>query len=675
VAHDDRPPGGVERTAVLARTRVLDGKYRLGRLIGEGGMGAVYEARHEGLQASVAVKLLSEHGSLDTKAVTRFRREARAMGAIRHENVVAVMDTGTDEYGVPFLVMELLEGESLAAVLRREHALSPGLACWIASQLLSGLGAAHARGVIHRDLKPGNVFLARLSDGSHRVKVLDFGISKLGGESSTLDVTAEGSVVGTPNFMAPEQITGEAPADARTDLYAVGVLLYRMVTGTLPYIGRTSEELYQRVLVGGADSPRRHNPEVPPQLEAVILRALEVDRARRFQDASSFRAALLEIAASVPSELPTATDGLPAPHSIPGTDPSARGPARMPPSMSASVAAGPAVSEDDATIGLRGPRRAPPATETAKAIHARRPGRLLLFLGLGGLLVLILAAGGVWMAQRDDAAAPGGPLLRFGIVQYTSPEQVKAAHQPTLAHLGRQLDRPVELVLAADDKDLLRLLFDGEVDLAALSPYTYVRAVRRRSPGLVLLAKPVTPAGPSYQGLILTRADSGIRSLGSLVGKRFCYVSPSSTSGYLYPRALLRKSGLDPDRSFASISFGQEHLNTLRLLDRGACDAAAVFSGALEQGERAGMQRARFHQLIATDRIPYDAYVVLAGTAEDQVRAITGALLALEPGSELAKRVFDRSTGDIIGFAGAVDGDYDPVRQIEKFMTGEEWRE
>ncbi len=658
--HDERPSGRVERTDVLARTRVLDGKYRLGRLIGEGGMGAVYEARHEGLQALVAVKLLSEHGSLDQKAVTRFRREARAMGAIRHENVVAVMDTGTDEYGVPFLVMELLEGESLAAVLRREHALSPALSCWIASQALSGLGAAHERGVVHRDLKPGNVFLARLSDGSHRVKILDFGISKLGGDSSTLDVTAEGSLIGTPHFMAPEQITGEAPADARGDLYAVGVLLYRMVAGCLPYTGRSADALYQQVLRGGAESPRKYNPQVPPELEAVIMRAMSPDRAKRYQDAAAFRAALREIAAIVPGELPTATDGLPAPHAIPASGP----------------IAGASATADAPTVGLRRP--APPqpsATETARAVPGSRlRARTFSLVALGGLVAFTMAAvATVWLARRDSAAAPSGPLLRFGIVQYTAPDQVKAAHQTTLDHLSDQLDRPVELVLAADDKDLLRLLFDGEVELAALSPYTYVRAVRSENPDLALLAKPVTPAGPSYQGVILTRVDSGIGSLEDLVGKRFCYVSPSSTSGYLYPRALLRKAGLDPDRTFASVSFGQEHLNTLRLLDRGACDAAAVFVEALDQGERAGMPRARFLQLAATDRIPYDAYVVLARTAPEQVRAIAGALLALEPGSELAGRVFHGS-GTIIGFARASDSDYDPVRSIEKFMTGEERR-
>ena len=641
MSRDDSNSGTVERTDVIARTRVLDGKYRLGRLIGEGGMGAVYEAEHEGLRARVAVKLLGEHGALDPKAIVRFRREARAMGAIRHENVVAVMDTGSDEEGSPYLVMELLEGESLAAVLRRERTLAPGLACWIADQALSGLEAAHAQGVVHRDLKPGNVFLARLSDGSHRVKILDFGISKLGGNANTLDITAEGAMIGTPNFMAPEQISGEAPSDARADLYAVGVLLYRMVCGRLPYVSSTSEELYRLVLLGQVAPPRQHNPNLPAELEAVILRAMTADRARRFQDAGSFRAALREVASLVPNELPTATGGLPAPRSMP----------TPPPEPSAGTAH---------------------ETVRAKPLARRKRRPQTLWFALAGALVFALAAvGAIWLTRSQSAATPAGPLLRYGIVQYSSADKVAAAHRPIMDHLRRRLDRPVELVLAADEKDLLDRFFAGSVDLAALSPYAYVHAVRRGSPRLVLLAKPVTPTGPSYQGVILTRADSGIRSLRDLAGKRFCYVNPGSTSGYLYPRALLREAGLDPDRSFASTSFGQEHLNTLRLLDRGVCDGAAVYSSVLNAGEQAGMPAARFHKLAATDRIPYDAYAVLERTPTADANAIGAALLALEPGSETARGVFAGSAeGEIIGFARALDADYEPVRRIEQFMTG-----
>jgi ABC-type phosphate/phosphonate transport system substrate-binding protein len=146
----------------------------------------------------------------------------------------------------------------------------------------------------------------------------------------------------------------------------------------------------------------------------------------------------------------------------------------------------------------------------------------------------------------------------------------------------------------------------------------------------VLLAKPETRGGPSYQGLILTRADSRIRSLADLKGKTFCYVNKGSTSGYLYPRALLRQAGVDPDTDFASKSFGHDHLNTLRLLDRGECQGAAVYAKILETGSKHGMPSERFHQLASTERIPYDAYSVLAKTPPEEVAAIQSALLALD---------------------------------------------
>ena len=659
MSSDDKPTGGtLERTDVIARTRLLEGKYRLGRLIGEGGMGAVYEAEHEGLRAKVAVKLLSEHGSLDQKSVARFRREARAMGAIRHENVVSVMDTGTDEDNIPFLVMELLEGESLAAMLRRERALSPGLSCWIASQIMAGLGAAHAQGVVHRDLKPGNIFIARQSDGTHKVKILDFGISKLGGDSHTLNVTAEGALVGTPNFMAPEQITGEAPLDARVDIYAVGVLLYRMVTGRLPFVGKTPDDLYRKVLGGQVAPPRRRNPDVPPELEAVILKAMALDRNARYQDAASFRAALHEIAPTLPGEIPSTTDAprmsgpmaIPTPGSITGE-----------PSYVRTVAAVPGAMRAAGVVS--GSHPILPPTQVAG-----RRRRLWLAIA-GGVLVLATITIIAFVATRQSAKhVPTGPVLRYGVVQYSSPEKVKGQHEPIAEYLQERLDRPVELVMAADDKDLMQKLFDGDVELAALSAYAYIRAARRNTPGLVLLAKPVTSGGPSYQGLILTRADSGIRRLEDLRGKSFCYVSPGSTSGFLYPRALLREAGIDPDKDLGPSSFGQEHLNTLRLLDRGQCAAAAVYAKTLEDGDRAGIPSERFHQLAATERIPYDAYTVLARTSPEDVNAITSALLALEPGSPVARTVLGRAKGEIIGFSRALDADYDVARRVEQYV-------
>ena len=290
---------GMIATDVLAPTRVIAGKYHLGRVLGEGGMGAVYEAEHRELGAKVAVKLLSEASVNNPNSLARFRREAKVMGQIQHENVISVMDAGNDESGIPFLVMELLEGESLAGTLRRERLLSPGLSAWITSEVLAGLGAAHAKNIIHRDLKPGNVFIATQSDGSRRVKILDFGISKLGDLSATLNVTAAGALVGTPNFMSPEQIRAREELDGRVDIYAAGIMLYRMVTGRLPYVGSNAEELYRNIFIAQPPPPTQVRPELSAELEAVIFKAMHPDRDQRFQTPYEFRDALQH---AVPSE-------------------------------------------------------------------------------------------------------------------------------------------------------------------------------------------------------------------------------------------------------------------------------------------------------------------------------------------------------------------------------------
>ncbi|MGB0680268.1 MAG: serine/threonine-protein kinase, partial [Polyangiales bacterium] len=185
------------QSGIMTPTRVLLGKYRLGRLLGEGGMGAVYEAEHLGLGTPVAVKMLNDRFVADPKSQVRFRREARAAAAVRHPNVVAVTDTGTDEEGLPFIVMERLEGESLASVLRRKRVLPYTVASAVATQVLAGLEAAHTRGVMHRDLKPGNIFITQSNDGQYCVKIVDFGISKFTDDCRDGEVTADGALLGT----------------------------------------------------------------------------------------------------------------------------------------------------------------------------------------------------------------------------------------------------------------------------------------------------------------------------------------------------------------------------------------------------------------------------------------------------------------------------------------------
>lgn len=656
----NQPPhhSDLRATDLFAPTRVIAGKYHLGRVLGEGGMGAVYEAEHRELGAKVAVKLLSEANLTQHKSLTRFRREAKAMAAIRHENVVSVMDAGTDQDGVPFLVMELLEGESLASKLRRERVLTPALAAWITCEILAGLGAAHRAGVVHRDLKPGNVFISRQSDGGYRVKLLDFGISKLGDSSATLNVTADGALVGTPNFMAPEQIYANVPIDGRVDIYATGIILYRMVTGTLPYVGKTTEELYRHVLDASPRPPRAIRPELSPELEEIILKAMSPDKDQRYPDAASFLAALQ---AAVPV------------HSVSSNE--------QPPHFEGQ-------SRPEATVALpaskghSSPYRAQAAgSASATGVvfphHAQGAKRLWPWVAAFAI-VLGAVIGGVvtynitrQSRSRSLSASPSLDVkqtsIRFGITRHKDPVEIKKEMAPLLRYLETRLERPFELIIVENYEDLSDKLLDGEVSLAALSAYSYIRA-KRRLDSLRLLATPSTSAGPTYGGYILSRADSGITRLQDLKGKVFCYVSQNSTSGYLYPRALFRQAGIDPDRDFAATRFTSDHAASMQTLADGACDGAAVYDAAWLEASERGLDPAAFTVVGTTERVPWDGYCVTHTIPENVADALQRALVALEPGSKLSHKVFQDGTTPFKGFIAGNDSLYDPVRSLEQYL-------
>jgi phosphate/phosphite/phosphonate ABC transporter binding protein len=674
---DSRDPQG-QGTSMLAPTRVLAGKYRLGRMLGEGGMGAVYEAEHQGLGSRVAVKLLSDTGITDPKMLARFRREAKAMGAIRHENVVTVMDTGTDD-GVPFLVMELLEGESLAGMLRRERVISAELACWIMGQLLAGLSAAHAVGVVHRDLKPENVFITSTTDGTHRVKLLDFGISKLGDATATMNVTVEGTLLGTPNFMAPEQIQPTVPLDRRVDIYAAGVMLYRMVCGRLPFVGRNSEELHRVILESRPMPPTQYAPTLAPELEAIILKAMHRDRDRRFPDATSFASALRELmppqqAASLPTPPPSMPIHRPPPTQeiVRPRDPTTDGSYATAPASSASYLPTPpeASGEVGATLAAR------PSSLRARSRvveTARRPRWLALAVGLA----LLLGAGGMFLythlggePRGAGAAAGADRALRFGITRHKSPEEIEREMRPLLEYLAARADRPLELVILENYKDVADELLGGAIDLGALSASSYVRA-KRRQPDLRLLATPVTQAGDSYEGYVLARAGDGIDELADFAGKVFCFVSETSTSGYLYPRALFRRAGMDPDSAFKATRFTTDHTASIRALDAGACDGAAVYDSAWSDAHLQGIDPTRFTLVAKTERIPWDAYAVTHALDEATAARLAEALAELEVGSEAAREVLLDSDARFVGFLPGDDTLYDSVRRIEKYLAAE----
>ncbi|HEX5763000.1 MAG TPA: protein kinase [Solirubrobacterales bacterium] len=260
----------------------LSGRYEIGERLGSGGMSNVYRATDRILERTVAVKVLAEHLSDDERFVARFRREALAVAKLIHPNIVQVYDTGVDE-GRHFIVMEYVEGRSGAQLLKRQGSFDPQTAAEVGVQACGGLDYAHRRGIIHRDVKPGNLMIhgGPLGSGPLTVKLTDFGIARAIEQTR---LTQVGSVVGTAAYLSPEQVRGEEATPA-TDVYALGVVLYQLLTGRLPYEGSTLAELAVRQQNERPLPPTTYNDEVPETLGAAVLRALEGDVSRRYASA------------------------------------------------------------------------------------------------------------------------------------------------------------------------------------------------------------------------------------------------------------------------------------------------------------------------------------------------------------------------------------------------------
>ena len=257
-------------------------------------MGAVYLAEHPGIGRKVAIKVLRAEMDHDPQLLTRFLNEARAANAIRHPNIIEVLDSGVTERGASYLVMELLEGESLSARIKRLFRLDERGALEIAVQTALGLSAAHAKGITHRDLKPDNIYIIpEPADPSReRVKILDFGIAKLHKLAGDSLKTRTGTLMGTPVYMSPEQCLGTKEVDHRSDVYSLGVILYEMLTGNPPFISEGFGELLSMHLHETPVSPRQHVPHLSAEVEGVVLRMLAKKPADRPQSMSDVRAAL-----------------------------------------------------------------------------------------------------------------------------------------------------------------------------------------------------------------------------------------------------------------------------------------------------------------------------------------------------------------------------------------------
>ena len=289
---------------------IIDRRYLLKREIARGGTAVVLEAVHQFTERPLAVKMLLPQRASDDDSRQRLLIEARALTWARHPNVVAVLDAGTDVDGVPYLVMEMLDGRSLDGILIARGTMSVENTLSVGAQLADALAHVHSRGLIHRDVKPGNIFLARTEVGVEALKLVDFGIASLGDgvrREGTEKLTIEGDLIGTPEYMAPEQLMMADHVDHRADVYSMAVVLYECLSGTVPFGGN-----YPQVLVQLSSSPAPslldRNPALTPALCAVVMKGLLKNPDDRFQDVRAFARALVEASGVTPR--PTTLLGL-----------------------------------------------------------------------------------------------------------------------------------------------------------------------------------------------------------------------------------------------------------------------------------------------------------------------------------------------------------------------------
>jgi serine/threonine-protein kinase len=365
----------------------IDGRYVVESILGQGGMGTVYAGRHAIIDKRVAIKVLrADHVENDPTAAQRFLVEAKAASKIGHQNIVDITDFGVLKDGQAYFVMEFLDGPTLGKLVHEAGFLSPLRAIAITVQIARGLQAAHDKGIIHRDLKPENIFVLPRDDRdgeSELIKIVDFGIAK--DQKNNRRLTMAGMVLGTPEYMSPEQATGQ-PTDHRVDMYALGCILYEMLTGDVPFKGETPTKTLTQHVFDAPEPPSKRRPDlaIPAALEAIVLRTLQKKADERFADMRALMSALER----VESELKPAAAASATSPSAPSS-----------PSSSPRIVA-PAASQAPTVIS-------PAATDSTllAAVKPRRPGLLVAAGALGGVLVV----GGTIALVRGPSHKPTSP--------------------------------------------------------------------------------------------------------------------------------------------------------------------------------------------------------------------------------------------------------------------------
>ena len=425
------------------------GKFLIEKMLGQGGMGAVYQALHEGLKQRFAIKVLLGEVAQNTEAVQRFMNEASASASIQSEHVARVTDVSRTESGTAYMVMEYLEGKDLSQLLEVRGRIPTAEAVSYVLQAIEGVHQAHVGKIVHRDLKPSNLFLAKKADGTQIIKVLDFGISKMTGlDAAAAALTTTRAMLGSPLYMSPEQLRNSKTVDARSDVWSLGVILYELLSGTVPYVGDSLGELFACILENDPIPLRQHEPSVPAALEAAVMQCLRKKKEERLGSVAEL-AQLIAPFANQPSQLAAnVTRGLVQPANFynTGTTGAYRAPHASSSGMTGAVSG--QVSSGSLAVGPQQPMAqtgSGPNTWATGSMNnpapAKAPIGLIAGLGGGAMLLGAIALFVVLRGpgkEKELAAAEPPPPVASAVTsaaghEGVAPPTITAANTPPAA--------------------------------------------------------------------------------------------------------------------------------------------------------------------------------------------------------------------------------------------------